>query len=145
MRISPTSVRERGSSILEFSLVIVQLSLVLFAIFEIARMVLVSTTVAHSARTAVRYAIVHGASRTGTGVDGPSGPGNTTEVTANIVKYAKTGLLNTARLSTTVAYPDGNNTPGSRVIVTVVYPYDPFTFLPLRFRLGSTTEGIICF
>lgn len=145
MSAAPASPRQRGSSIVEFSLVIVQLCLVLFAIFEISRMVLVSTTVAHSARTAVRYAIVHGASRTGTGVDGPSGPGNTAEITANIVKYAKTGLLNTSRLSTTVAYPDGNNIPGSRVVVTVVYPYDPFTFLPLRFNLGSTTEGIICF
>ncbi len=145
MRTLTRSSAERGSSLVEFSLVIVQLCLVLFAIFEIARMVLVSTTVAHSARTAVRYAIVHGGTRTGSGVDGPSGPGNTAQVTSNIVKYAKTGLLNTTRLNTTVTYPDGNNTPGSRVVVTVIYPYDPFTFLPLRFNLGSTTEGIICY
>ncbi|MEO8028277.1 MAG: TadE family protein [Bryobacteraceae bacterium] len=136
---------ERGSSLIEFSLVAVQLVLVVFAIFEFGRMVLVSTTVANSARTAVRYAIVHGGTRSGTGVDGPSGPGNTTQVVANITRYATTGLLDGSRLVTNVTYPDGTNTPGSRVVVTVTYPYDPFVVLPLRVNLGSTTEGVICF
>ncbi|MEP6961517.1 MAG: TadE/TadG family type IV pilus assembly protein [Acidobacteriota bacterium] len=136
---------QRGSSLIEFSLVGVQLFLVLFAIIEFGRVVLVSTTIAHAARTAVRYAIVHGGTRTGSGVDGPSGPGSTTQIVANLNKYAKTGLLDTSRLTTTITYPDGNNSPGSRVMVTVVYPYDPFTLLPFHMRLGSTTEGVICF
>jgi len=137
--------RQRGTSLIEFSLVAFHLMLVLFTVFELSRMILVSNTVAHSARTAVRYAIVHGATRTGTGVDGASGPSDYSQVTANIKKYASTGLLNTARLTTTVSYPDGTNTPGSRVNVTVVYPYDPFSLLPLHINLGSTSQGIICF
>jgi len=137
--------RQKGTSLIEFSLVAFQLVLVLFAVFELSRMVLVSTTVAHSARTAIRYAIVHGATRTGTGVDGASGPSDYSQVVANIKKYASGGLLNTARLTTTVSYPDGSNTPGSRVSITVIYPYDPFTLLPLHVNLGSTSQGIIYF
>jgi Flp pilus assembly protein TadG len=136
---------ERGQSLVEFSLVAVQLCVVLFAIVEFGRMVLVATTVAHAARTGVRYAIVHGATRTGTGVDGPSGPGSTAEIEANVRRYAGTGLMITSRLVLTISYPDGNNNPGSRVRVRVVYPYDPFTLLPLNFNLGTTTEGVICF
>ena len=136
---------QRGSALIEFALVAVQLCLVLFSLIEFSRMVLVSTTVAHAARTGVRYAIVHGGNRTGTGVDGPSGPSGYTEITSNVTKYASTGLLDTSRLTITVTYPDGNNDTGSRVSVTVVYPYDPFVVLPLHFNLGSTTQGIICY
>jgi Flp pilus assembly protein TadG len=136
---------ERGQSLVEFALVALQVCIALFAIVEFGRMVLVSTTVAHAARTAVRYAIVHGATRTGSGVDGPSGPGSTTQIEANVHRYASTGLMITSRLVLAVTYPDGNNNPGSRVRVRVVYPYDPFTLLPLNFNLGTTSEGIICF
>ncbi|HUQ92732.1 MAG TPA: TadE/TadG family type IV pilus assembly protein [Bryobacteraceae bacterium] len=135
----------RGSTLIEFALVAVQLCLVLFSIIEFSRMVLVSTTVAHAARTAVRYAIVHGGTRTGSGVDGPSGPDGYTEISSNAKAYARSGLLDTGRMTVTVNYPDGNNDVGSRVSVTVVYPYDPFVVLPLRFNLGSTTQGVICF
>lgn len=136
---------QQGSALVEFSLVALQLCIVLLAVVEFGRMVLVSTTVAHAARTAVRYAIVHGGTRTGTGTDGPSGPGSTSEIQANLVRYAGTGLMDTSRLVVAVTYPDGNNNPGSRVMVTVRYPYNPFTVLPLRVNLGSTTEGVICF
>jgi Flp pilus assembly protein TadG len=126
--------------------VALQVLIVLFAVFEFGRMALVSTTVANAARTAVRYAIVHGSTRTGTGVDGPSGPGSTTEISANVTKYASAGVLDTSRLNISVTYPDATtNNPGSRVVVTVVYPYDPFTVLPLHVNLGATAEGIIAF
>ena len=136
---------QRGQALVEFSLVAVQLCVVLFAVIEFGRMVLVTTTVAHAARTAVRYAIVHGGTRTGSGIDGPSGPGSTTEVEANIRRYAGSGFMDTSRLVTAITYPDGNNAPGSRIVVSVTYPYDPFSVLPLHVNLGSTTEGIICF
>jgi len=142
---SARQARRRGSAIIEFSIVAVQLFLVLFAVLEFGRMVLVSTTVANSARAGARYAIVHGGTRTGTGVDGPSGPGSTAQISSNVTTYAGAGLLDTSRLTITIAYPDGNNQPGSRVTVSVVYPYDPFTALPLRVNLGTTTQGVISF
>ncbi|MEO5926632.1 MAG: TadE family protein [Bryobacteraceae bacterium] len=136
---------QRGSALVEFSLVGLQLCIVMLAVVEFGRMVLVTTTVAHAARTGVRYAIVHGGTRTGTGVDGPSGPGSTAQIETNVRYYAATGLLNPDRLVLAVTYPDGNNSPGSRVMVTVRYPYDPFMVLPLNVNLSSTTEGVVCF
>lgn len=136
---------QRGAGLIEFALVALQLMLVLLSLLEFGRMVLVSTSVANAARTGVRYAIVHGSTRTGTGVDGPSSSGSTTNVSDNVKYYAGAGLLDPARLTVTVAYPDGNNNPGSRVRVTLNYPYDPFTVLPLRVNLASTSEGVISF
>lgn len=137
--------RRRGSSIVEFSLVAVEMMIVLLALIEFGRMVLVSTSVANSARAGIRYAIVHGATRTGSGVDGPSGPGAITNITANIKNYASAGLLSTSRLDININYLDGNNVPGSRIQVTVRYPYDPLTLLPLGVNLGSTATGVIAF
>ena len=136
---------ERGAALIEFSLVAVQLFLVLFAIVEFSRIVLVATTVANSARAGVRYAIVHGGTRTGSGIDGPSGPGSTSEIESRVRFYAGAGLMNLSRLTVSVTYPDGSNLPGSRVSVGVVYAYDPFSILPLPVRLGSTTQGVIVF
>ncbi|SRR5260221_164132 len=124
------------------------LMIMAFATIEFGRMALVYTTVANSARAGARYAIVHGGKRTGTGVSGPSGTGNTTQVVNGVKNFASAGLLDITRLTVTVTYPDifPQNDPGKRVNVTAVYPYDPFTtFLPLRFNLGTTTQGIIVF
>ncbi len=136
---------ERGSALVEFALVALQLCIAMFGVVEFGRMVLVTTTVANAARTGIRYAVVHGGTRTGTGVDGPSGPGSTAEIETNIRRYAGVGLLDTSQLVLDITYPDGNNSPGSRVQVTVRYPYNPFTVLPLHLNLGSTTQGVICF
>ena len=141
---------KRGASLVEFALVLFQLFLVLFAALEFARIILVYTNVANSARVAVRYAIVHGGTRPGTGINGQA---TAADVCGVVTDYAKSGLLDTGKLvcnATTggrisVTWPDATNTPGSRVVVTVVYPYDPFTVLPLKVPLGSSTEGIITF
>ena len=136
--------RRRGSSLIEFAFVSFMLMITALAAFEFSRMIIVYTTVANAARISVRYAIVHGATRTGTGVNGPSGPGATTNIENVVKNYAD--LLNVSQLSITVTYPDTLNTPGSRVAVTVTYLYDPFTtFLPLRINLGSKTQGVIAF
>ena len=142
---------DRGSTLVEFSLVGFMFIIVLLGVVEMGRMVLVYTTVANAARTGARYAIVHGGTRTGvgaTGVNGPSGPGNTTQVETVVQNFASAGLLNTSNLTITVAYPDGNNKAGSKVDVTVTYPYDPLvTFFNaiLVTTMGSTSEGIITF
>lgn len=143
----------RGSALVEFAFVAFQLLLLIFAALEFCRMVLVYTNVANAARVAARYAITHGSKRTGSGVDGPSGPGNVTNICNVVTDYAKSGLLDTSKLPCAaspgtgiyVTYPNGTSDPGNPVTVTVVYPYDPFTVLPLGVRLGSTTQGVITF
>jgi Flp pilus assembly protein TadG len=139
---------QRGQSLVEFSLVCFLLYIVSFAVVEIGRMVLVYTTVANSARAGVRYASVHGSSRTaGLGASNAAGPGNNpAQVVTVIGNFASAGLLSTGRLNITVHYPGGSNAPGQLVSVTVIYPYDPLTtWLPFRVNLGSTSQGVIAF
>jgi hypothetical protein len=131
------SVRRRccgrgGQTLVEFSLVTFLTIILLLAVVEISRMVLVYTTVANAARAGARYAVVHGSDRTGGGADGPSGPGNNPAQVVTVIKnFASAGA---------------SNLPGQLLSVTVIYPYDPFTsYFPLRVRLGSVTQGVILY
>jgi Flp pilus assembly protein TadG len=137
-----------GQNLVEFSLISFMFIIVLFGVVEMGRMVLVYTTIANAARAGARYAIVHGGDRTGSGVNGPSGPGSTTQIQTVVKNFASAGLLNTSNLTITVSYPNGNNYAGSKVDVTVSYTYDPLisyfnTILNTVF--GSTSEGVITF
>jgi Flp pilus assembly protein TadG len=136
---------EHGQTLVEFALIAFLLFFVIFAVVEMERMLLVYTTVANAARGGVRYAIVHGKDRTGSGVDGPSTPASYDQVKNTVKALAGAGLINTANLTVTVNYLDGNNSPGSRVSVNASYPYDPFTALPLTVTLSSLSEGVITF
>jgi Flp pilus assembly pilin Flp len=139
--------RERGATLVEFAFVAVLLVMVIFAVIEIERMVLVYTTISQATDAGVRYAIVHGSKRTATGVDGPSGPGtNPTEVVNVIKYYAGMGLLDVSKLDISVTYPSSSNDPGQVVKVSVGYPYDPLTvYFPLSVNLASQTQGVITF
>lgn len=140
--------QDEGSSLIEFSLIAFMFVILLLGVVEMGRMVLVYTTVANAARAGARYAIVHGADRTGTGADGPSGPGSTTQVQTVVQNFASAGLLDTSQLTITVTYPNGNNNPGSNVNVSVTYPYDPlvrYFNAMLGVTMGSTSQGVITF
>ena len=145
--------REEGATMVEFALVAVLLVMVLLSVVEMGRMILVYTTMADAARAGVRYAMVHGGSRSGSGSSGPSGPGSggsctCPEVQTVVNTYAGVGLINTANVTTTVGYPDLSNLPGSHVTVTVQYTYDPLVgyFAPtLSKTLSSTSQGVITF
>jgi Flp pilus assembly protein TadG len=135
---------------IEFALISVVLMVVFFGSIEFDRLVLVYTTLANASRTGVRYAIVHGEDRTGTG-DPASGRTDSSAVVTVVKNFASAGVLNTSALNVTVSYPasasstDPGNTRGSLVTVSVSYFYDPFTVLPLHITLRSTTQGIIVF
>jgi Flp pilus assembly protein TadG len=135
---------EQGSNLVEFSLIAFMCIIVLLGVVEMGRMVLVYTTMANAARAGARYAIVHGGDRTAN----VSGPGNTAQVETVVKNFASAGLLDTSRLTVNVTYPDGLNTAGSRVNVTVTYPYDPLVryFNPvLSTMMGSTSRGVITY
>jgi Flp pilus assembly protein TadG len=135
----------RGSTIVEFSFIVVLLLLVIFAAIELDRMVFVYTCLADSAKAGIRYAIVHGNDRTGTGANGPSGPGaDPIQVVTAVKNYARL-MIKPSALTVSVTYLDSKNTPGSRVKVLVQYAYDPYTVLPLNVNLGATSQGIITF
>jgi hypothetical protein len=111
-------------------------------------MLLVYTAIADAAREGVRYAIVHGSSRTaGSGQTNASGPASNPAQVLSVVKnFAGTGPLTIGNLIVSVTYPGSSNAPGQAVNVSVVYPYDPFiTYFPATLRLGSASQGIIQF
>ena len=137
----------RGQSLIEFSVVTVLTLFIMLTIFEFGRMVLVYTTIASAARAGVRYASVHGSTRTGSGATGPSGPSsNPAQVLTVVRNFASAGLLKTSNLIISVTYPGGSNNPGKTVVVSVVYPYDAFvTYFSLKPRLGTATQGVIAY
>ena len=137
-----------GQTMVEFSVVALLTVIMLLFVVEIGRLVLVYTTVANAARAGVRYAVVHGSTRSaGATIDSASGPGNNpTQVVTVVKNFASAGLLTTSRLVVTVTYPGGSNAPGQYVNITVVYPYDPLTtYFSKTLRLGSASQGIIVF
>ena len=137
----------RGSAVIEFAIVTFLLLFVILAGIELDRAVFVYTNLADATKAGIRYAITHGANRStgGNAVDGPSGPGNTTQVDTLIKNYAL--ALNKANLTVTVTYPDGDNNTGSRVKAVVQYTYDPWVRLPFPtgLQLSAVSEGIIAF
>jgi hypothetical protein len=139
--------RRRGSSLIEFALVAVLLCLMLLVFVDFGRLFLVYNSVANSARAGLRYAIVHGNDRTGSGADGPSGPAdNPPEVISVVKNFADSAPLDRSRLNVTVTYPDGSNIIGALVQITVDYPYDPLLgYFPLDFNLRARSQGRIVF
>ena len=138
----------RGQTLVEFSVVAVLTVIMLLFVVEIGRMLLVYTTVANAARAGVRYAVVHGSTRTaGSTVDSAAGPGaDPTQVVTVVKNFASGGLLTTSRLVVHVTYPGASNNPGQLVTITAVYPYDPLTtYFSKTLRLGSSSQGVIVF
>ena len=137
-----------GQALVEFAIVCFLLIFTLLGVFELCRMLLVYNSLANASRVAVRYASVHGSLNSGSGINGPSGPGNTTQVETVVRNYMSNSLIDLTKLTVLVDYPTGGasaNAPGSRVRVRVSYPYDPFMVLPLNVPMGSQTEGIIVY
>ena len=138
----------RGQTLVEFSVVAVLTVIMLLFVVEIGRMLLVYTTVANAARAGVRYATVHGSTRTaGSTVDSAAGPGaDPTQVVTVVKNFASGGLLTTSLLVVHATYPGASNAPGQLVTVTVVYPYNPLTtYFSKTLRLGSSSQGVIVF
>lgn len=69
-----TRSRWRGQALAEFALVIPIFLVMLFAIVDLGRVVWASNAVAHGAREAARFAIVHGGSKITACPVGPRGP-----------------------------------------------------------------------
>ena len=143
---------ERGSTLVEVPLAFLWVFTVMFGMAESARLMLAYTTLADAARAGTRYAIVHGSYRTGSGVDGPSGPGNTGNVVDQVKAVTTAAGMSSSNVTVTDTvsepmYPDGTNNIGARVKVKVSYPFTSVLPLlaPFSVTIGSTSEGMICY
>jgi Flp pilus assembly protein TadG len=135
----------RGAALVEFALVAVLMITALLSVVETSRFFLAYTSVTNAARCAARYAIVHGSGRTGGGVDGPSGPGNTIQVETVAKSFLLSGTINVTQATVNVTY-FGGNAAGNSVQVVVSSAYAPLVSLvPLNATLSNTSRGVIVF
>ena len=122
---------ERGSMLLEFTLSVWMIFLVVFLIFEFCMMVYTYSVLSDAAREGIRYAVVHG---TDSGsCSGPSsGCGDTggSNVTSVVRDYASLSFHDLRGMTVTPTWPDGTSTPGSRVKITLNYPYIAYLQVP---------------
>ena len=120
-----------GSALLEFALSVWTMLLVTFLIFEFCMLVYTYSVLANAAREGVRYAVVHGT--TNTSCSGPNngcGDASGGNVIAVVRGYAALSFHDLRAMTVSASWPDGKSTPGSRVIVTVTYPYISYLQLP---------------
>ena len=116
---------QRGQSLVEFSMVIVILLIVVWGIFEFARIFFAFGTMSHGVREAVRYAVIH------------PGPAHETE----IIDLAQSRIfLIGGTASVEVGYPDSVDgdqycSHECRVVVTATSTYDPWTPLIPSFEM----------
>ena len=137
---------EGGQALVEFALVSLTFFVLLFGMIDVGRAVWNYNTLAQATREGTRYAIVHGVNSSD-----PSGPGgayytapNTdTKVTAVVTSNAAS--LDTAQLTVTADWVNGNNGPGSRVTVSSQYTYVPIfnMFGFLDFDMSSSSTMVI--
>jgi Flp pilus assembly protein TadG len=143
---------ERGSTLAEVPLALLWVFVVIFGLTEAGRLMLAYTTLCDAARAGARYAAVHGSYRTGSGVNGPSGPGNTDNIKTVVKQVVAAAGLSASNVLVFDAvdepmYPDGTNNIGSRVRVKVSYPFTSVLplIVPFNVTIGSTSEGTICY
>lgn len=126
--------RERGATLVEFSLFFIVFLMVTVGIMEFGRAVWTYTTLAHAARQGARYAMVHG----------ESNPVSNDQIRDVVAKNA-VGLDRDTIVVNTSWLPD--NSSGSQVEIQVRYPFR-FVTAPLLLSknallLGSTSRTVI--
>jgi Flp pilus assembly protein TadG len=136
--------KQRGQAAVEFALIVVFLMLLIVGFIEMIMLINTYNVIADAAKEGVRYAVVHGASNTGSSgptcpcaaIDGVAGTG--------VVKtYAQYSMHDTTAMTVNVNYnPNGDNGAAAcnkspcLVRVSVSYPYQPF------FGLGWPTVTV---
>ena len=141
--------RRKGSTLIEFALVLIPVLSLVFGGIEMDRMLLASNALDNAARAGVRYAVVRGVNHpttvanVGTVVQTFAGMGiiHSSSMTVS----ASCSAVSTGTSAVHVCYPTDNHI-GSAISVSVAYVYDPLTsFFPLSVTLRSTAKGTIAF
>lgn len=151
-----SSRRQRGATMVEFSLTILTVIFVFFLLFELSLWIYCYNVMSDAAKAGVRYAIVHG-SKVNAGIrSGPSSgsvltsctasSSNATAVEDEVKKWATFSIYPTASISVAVCYMDGTNIAPARVQVRVSNPTTPFfSALWLTPPVKASAQGRIVF
>ncbi len=146
--------KERGSSLVEYAMVLTVLFTLLFGTIDFGRALYTYHLVSSAAREGSRYAIVRGSASTLCN----GSPGGCPSDGSGVTTYLQTGStgigINPTLLAVNVAYQPSANTgcqisgsdnPGCMVQVQVQYPFQfSLPFLPsATYTIGSTSEMVI--
>ena len=147
--------RQRGASMVEFSMTLLIITFVLFLLIEFSFWVYAYNVMADAAKAGVRYAIVHGSnsilpsgpkctSGCTTQANCSSNSPNVGDVQNEVKKWAKFSVYATSSINVTVCYLDGTNSAPGRVQVKVSNPTTPFfSRLWTTAPVTATAEGRI--
>jgi Flp pilus assembly protein TadG len=141
-RIRGLAVEERGESLVMLALTLPILLGFTFGLMQLCLVYYSWNMISESARQGARYAIVHGATcETSAGA-------SCTASAATVQSYVE-GLgwanLGGGTMSVAATYPDGDEAPGHRVLVTVTYsfPYNIKFVTSRSISLSSSSEMYI--
>src|SRR5262245_12534642 len=121
--------RQRGTSAVEFVLMISFVLIMVFFAFDLMMFVYSYSVLADAAKEGVRYAVVHGCgtdSTTCSGLCTPACADAAGDNVSNKVKdFAKLTFHNTSAMTVNVNYLDGGGSAASpnRVRIVIQYPY----------------------
>jgi hypothetical protein len=107
---------QRGQGLVEFVVVIPIFLFMVFAIFDVGRVILANNALAAAAREGARYAIVHGGQETNSCPVGPPGPDTIIPAASSSCPYpspSKEGIRNAVRRHAIAA--------GTGLTITVCY------------------------
>lgn len=130
---------DSGSSLIEFSISLGVLMTFTFALMELCVAYYTNGMISEAAREGTRYAIVRGSTCT-------TSAGASCTVTAAQIQTFVQGLgypnPGGASMVATASFPDGDEVPGHRVLVSVTYSFPiRFPLIPTRaLSLSSSSE-----
>jgi hypothetical protein len=134
---------ERGQSLVEFALLLPLMLLIITGLFDVARAVWQTNTLAYAAREGTRYGIVHGTNGSPAANPTRMSPCTDTVICTNIPAVVRAAAVGVPNVTVTVDYPDtytGTNPAvkcadrNCRVIVDASAPFVP---LPSNYLLGG--------
>ncbi len=131
MQVRNWTKQQKGTTIVELSLVIVAFLVLMIGMMDVGRAVWCYNSISSVARNATRHAIVHG--------NRSADPCDATE----IQDFVRDRLVMSDVTVNTTWDPD--NTQGSMVTVTVSYPFQPVVALFNPVTISATSEMAISY
>jgi Flp pilus assembly protein TadG len=140
---------QRGAELVELALTLSFFLVIFFFIVEGVRLIYSFTSITYLASDAVRYSIVRGAEAA---ADDPDDHRSDVPATASSIReYLRNNkLISLQDQNIVVNYVDGNNNPGSKIQITINYPFVPASqiferFVGDKFIIPATCEGVIVY
>lgn len=134
---SSARANRNGGAVVEFALVGSLTFILIFAIISMGICVWCYNNLSEAVREGGRYASVNGSSSSS-----PVGPSaNNASVKQVVLDYCF--IMDTAQLTITSSWPNGNNNPGSQVQVGATYNYAWFFGIPFMPTLTLSSQTIM--